>query len=173
METIAVKTLEMTMEVAYEIAMTWIDNRLKYHNLKANDSLNKLDMDAVRRLWIPQVNFINTDNIHRTHIDEDVVMFIRRRTHKFYMDPAAPAEGKASQWSSPKHTGPRLSRTLLKNTLGYYSNMLVHILHTLFTEVQYYIFVPDNLEFPLEQLLKLRSISHDLKHKYLKAYLKA
>lgn len=94
METIAVKTLEMTMEVAYEIAMTWIDNRLSYLNLKANNSLNKLDMEAVMRLWIPQVNFINTDNIHRTRIDEDVVMFIDRRRHKFYMDPAAPAEGK-------------------------------------------------------------------------------
>ncbi|MPC29987.1 Glutamate-gated chloride channel subunit beta [Portunus trituberculatus] len=92
METIAVKTLEMTMEVAYEIAMTWIDNRLSYLNLKANNSLNKLDMEAVRRLWIPQVNFINTDNIHRTRIDEDVVMFIDRRRHKFYIDPAAPAE---------------------------------------------------------------------------------
>lgn len=81
------------MEVAYEIAMTWIDNRLNYLNLKANDSLNKLDIDAVRKLWIPQVNFINTDNIHRTRIDEDVVMFIHRRVNKFYMDPAAPAEG--------------------------------------------------------------------------------
>lgn len=84
----------MKMEVAYEIAMTWIDNRLNYLNLKANHSLNKLDIEAVRKLWVPQVNFINTDNIHRTHIDEDVVMFIHRRVHKFYMDPAAPAEGK-------------------------------------------------------------------------------
>lgn len=98
METIAVQTLEMTMEVAYEIAMTWLDNRLNYLNLKANDSLNKLDIEAVERLWVPQVNFINTDNIQRTRIDEDVVMFIRRRVHKFYMDPAAPAEGEYSHF---------------------------------------------------------------------------
>ncbi|KAG7160999.1 Glutamate-gated chloride channel subunit beta-like 1 [Homarus americanus] len=92
METIAVQTLDMTMEIAYEVAMTWMDNRLNYLNLKVNDSLNKLHIDTVRKLWIPQVNFINTDNIHRTHIDEDVVMFIHRSVNDFFMDKAAPAE---------------------------------------------------------------------------------
>lgn len=96
METIAVKTLDMTMEIAYEVAMTWIDNRLEYLNLKVNDSLNKLHNKTVKKLWIPQVNFINTDNIHHTRIDEDVVMFIRRQVQDFTMDQAAPAEGTAN-----------------------------------------------------------------------------
>lgn len=96
-ETIAVQTLDMTMEMAYEIAMTWLDNRLNYLNLKANDSLNKLHISTVRKLWIPQINFINTDNIHHTHIDEDAVMFIRRSVEDFLMDEAAPAEGNSYQ----------------------------------------------------------------------------
>lgn len=58
METIAVQTLDMTMEVAYEISLSWVDPRLEYLNLKANHSLNKLHMDTVRQLWIPQVNLI-------------------------------------------------------------------------------------------------------------------
>lgn len=84
----------MTMEVAYEIALSWIDPRVNYLNLKSNHTLNKLNIDTVRRLWIPQVNFINTDNIHRTEIDVDVVMFIRRLTQDFIMDETSPGEGR-------------------------------------------------------------------------------
>ncbi|KAK3887095.1 hypothetical protein Pcinc_004230 [Petrolisthes cinctipes] len=91
-ETIAVKTVDMTMEVAYEISLSWVDPRLKYLNLKANPSLNKLHVDTVQRLWIPQVNFINTDNIHRTEIDVDVVMFIRKLSKEFIMDERTPSE---------------------------------------------------------------------------------
>ncbi|KAK3886992.1 hypothetical protein Pcinc_002646 [Petrolisthes cinctipes] len=98
-ETIAVKTVDMTMEVAYEISLSWVDPRLKYLNLKANPSLNKLHIDTVRRLWIPQVNFINTDNIHRTEIDVDVVMFIRKLSKEFIMDERIPSEGKCNYYA--------------------------------------------------------------------------
>ena len=49
------------IEFQYEIIMKWFDNRLTYHNLKQDTSLNALPEVDMKKLWLPLVIYANTD----------------------------------------------------------------------------------------------------------------
>ena len=49
------------IEFQYEIIMKWHDNRLTYHNLKQDTSLNALPEVDMKKLWLPLVIYANTD----------------------------------------------------------------------------------------------------------------
>ena len=49
------------IEFQYEIIMKWRDNRVAYHNLKRDTSLNALPEVDFKRLWLPLVIYENTD----------------------------------------------------------------------------------------------------------------
>ena len=49
------------IEFQYEIIMKWRDNRLEYHNLKRDTSLNALPEADFKKLWLPLVIYENTD----------------------------------------------------------------------------------------------------------------
>ena len=49
------------IEFQYEIIMKWRDNRLAYHNLKRDTSLNALPEADFKKLWLPLVIYENTD----------------------------------------------------------------------------------------------------------------
>ncbi|KAK7079135.1 hypothetical protein SK128_008292, partial [Halocaridina rubra] len=91
-EALAVKTLEMTMEVTYTVRMTWKENRVNYLNVKQNNTLNILPFSTFQGLWTPIINFVNTDGNHHTEVDEEAQMFINRLHGPNKRDEAAPAE---------------------------------------------------------------------------------
>ncbi|XP_064099440.1 uncharacterized protein LOC135210479 [Macrobrachium nipponense] len=91
--TMAVKTMEMAVDVTFELTLTWKDNRLQYLNLKVNDTLNVLPLEAMRTLWTPDVTFVNAIGNHHTYVDEYTSMMINRSSEFKTRDETAPAEG--------------------------------------------------------------------------------
>ncbi|KAK7022743.1 hypothetical protein SK128_021286 [Halocaridina rubra] len=79
-ESITVRTMDMTMEVSYEITLTWEDNRLQYLNLKWNSTLNVLPIETMKSLWTPKVRFVNSNDNHHTIVDDDSRLIIERRS---------------------------------------------------------------------------------------------
>lgn len=93
-ESLAVNTLAMTLEASYTLALTWVDNRLKYRNLKVNSTLNVVSTNTMRQLWTPEVSFVNTMDGRRTVMDEGTTVTIQRRTKAIGRNDSAPAEGE-------------------------------------------------------------------------------
>ncbi|XP_069170424.1 uncharacterized protein [Procambarus clarkii] len=91
---LSVRTMDMVMDLSYVLALTWVDNRLKYQNLKVNNTLNILPDDTMHKLWSPQVSFVNTNGNQHTLMDTDTTMLVDRYGNAISRDPAAPAEGK-------------------------------------------------------------------------------
>ena len=59
------------IEFQYEIIMKWRDNRVAYHNLKRDTSLNALPEVDFKRLWLPLVIYENTDQKESTRLGMD------------------------------------------------------------------------------------------------------
>lgn len=93
LESLAISTIGMTLDVSYEIMMTWADSRLQYLNIKQNQSMNPLNKDVIHRLWIPTASFVNTEDIHHTEVDVEASMFANRLADADERDRASPAEG--------------------------------------------------------------------------------
>ncbi|XP_068221246.1 uncharacterized protein [Palaemon carinicauda] len=91
-DTLSVDTLSSTMEVSYELMLTWEDSRLQYLNLKVDNTLNILPDETVHNLWTPEVSFVNTNDNYHTHVDADATMTIDRRAETKARDEAAPEE---------------------------------------------------------------------------------
>lgn len=94
-DSLGVDTLAMTLEVSYTLALTWVDNRLQYRNLKVNSTLNVLSATTMRLLWTPVVSFVNTVDGRRTVMDESTTITIQRRTEAIGRNDSASAEGES------------------------------------------------------------------------------
>ena len=93
-ESMAVDTTMMTMQMSYEFQLTWLDNRLTFLNIKVNDSLNKFPFKTMTSLWTPTVGYVNTDGNQYTVVNTESTMFVRRISFPFRRDDSAPAESK-------------------------------------------------------------------------------
>ncbi|XP_071540839.1 uncharacterized protein [Panulirus ornatus] len=91
-ESITVYTTQMTMQLSYEMQMTWFDNRLTFRNLKTNDSLNKVPFTSMMMLWSPIVGFINTERQEHTEVDVETSLYLRRLQPPSGRDNGAPGE---------------------------------------------------------------------------------
>lgn len=94
-ESLGVDTLAMTIEVSYTLALTWVDNRLQYRNLKVNSTLNVLSANTMLLLWTPELSFVNTVDGRRTVMDHDTSVWIERRTKAIGRNDSASAEGES------------------------------------------------------------------------------
>jgi hypothetical protein len=56
------------IDFQFEIIMEWKDNRVSYHNLKRDTSLNALPLVDIQRLWLPLVIYGNTDQKKTTRL---------------------------------------------------------------------------------------------------------
>ena len=63
-----IKEEDYSIEIQFQITMVWKENRVKYQNLKVNDSLNALTQEDIQRLWLPRVIFENTDQKDTTRL---------------------------------------------------------------------------------------------------------
>ena len=93
LETLNVDTTQMTMHLTYKLTLVWLDNRLQYLNMKANDSLNKLPYNTMTELWSPIVGYVNTEGNQHTYVDIEASMHALRRSPPSFVDDSAPAEG--------------------------------------------------------------------------------
>lgn len=93
-ESMSVMTLDMTIDVTYELLMTWADNRLQYLNINEDEGLNKLPMSVIKEIWTPVVSFINAKGIKHTEVDGEVEMFVKRLFEPNQRDETSPEEGE-------------------------------------------------------------------------------
>ena len=66
------------MELKFGITLIWYENRVEYHNLKEDRTLNTLSSNDLQKLWIPFVIFQNTDNNEAVTIETRTNAFITR-----------------------------------------------------------------------------------------------
>ncbi|XP_045582905.2 uncharacterized protein [Procambarus clarkii] len=91
-ESAAVDTTLMTMQLSYKIIKIWIDDRLNYRNLKINDSLNKVDYTSMMSLWSPIIAFVNTEGHQHTVVDIESSLYLKRQQPPDRSDNSAPGE---------------------------------------------------------------------------------
>ena len=70
-----VKVVSMEMDEAqhyitfqFKILLRWRDQRLTFHNLKHDNSLNALDRNETEQIWLPLVIYDNTDDKDTTRL---------------------------------------------------------------------------------------------------------
>ena len=56
-----IKEEDYSIDIQFQITLVWKENRANYHNLKPKTSLNALVLEDIKRLWLPQVVYENTD----------------------------------------------------------------------------------------------------------------
>ena len=56
------------IEFQFEILLEWNENRVSYHNLKQDMSLNTLNDTEMKRIWLPLVIYENTDDKESTRV---------------------------------------------------------------------------------------------------------
>ncbi|KAK8393089.1 hypothetical protein O3P69_013253 [Scylla paramamosain] len=75
-----IATQEQIFKATLHLSLRWRDNRLDYHNLKEDRTLNLLSYDAVERIWMPRVFFTNAQGNMFTNLDQGSrVECVRRR----------------------------------------------------------------------------------------------
>lgn len=65
-----IATQDQTFTATLHLALQWRDNRLDYHNLKEDRTLNLLAHDAVERIWTPRVFFTNAQGNMFSNLDQ-------------------------------------------------------------------------------------------------------
>ena len=70
-----VKVVSMEMEEVqhyitfqFKISLTWRDQRVSFHNLKHDKSLNALNSNETNQLWLPLLFYVNTDDKDTTRL---------------------------------------------------------------------------------------------------------
>ena len=56
-----IKEEDYSIDIQFQITLVWKENRANYRNLKPKTSLNALLLEDIKRLWLPQVVYENTD----------------------------------------------------------------------------------------------------------------
>ena len=62
---------DYSVEMQFSITLKWIENRATYQNLKSDQSLNALTQEDIRRLWLPEVIYQNTDQKESTRLGDN------------------------------------------------------------------------------------------------------
>ena len=59
---------DYSIEIQFEITLSWVENRATYYNLKTRDSLNAMSQRDFEQLWLPEVIYENTDQKESTRL---------------------------------------------------------------------------------------------------------
>lgn len=93
-ESMAVETSNMIMDLSHIFTQAWFDNRLTFINLKTNISLNTLSYATVQELWSPSLSFVNTDENEVTSINKEASMQVQKLYPPTKRDDSKPAESQ-------------------------------------------------------------------------------
>ena len=61
---------DYSIEIQFEIMLSWKENRVSYNNLKKAVALNALTQDDIKKLWLPEVIYENTDQKESTRLGD-------------------------------------------------------------------------------------------------------
>ena len=65
---VSMEEVHHSIDFQFQITLRWKDNRVKFHNLKEDTSLNALTDAEIAELWLPLVIYDNTDQKETTRL---------------------------------------------------------------------------------------------------------
>ena len=68
---VAIKEEDYSIEIQFSISLKWKENRVSYHNLKKESTLNALTKEDIGKIWLPRVIYENTDQKETTRLGVD------------------------------------------------------------------------------------------------------
>ena len=71
MKVVEIEERDHSVHLQFEINLQWRENRVKYQNLKEETSLNALNMEDIRNIWLPRIIYANTDQKESTRVGMD------------------------------------------------------------------------------------------------------
>ena len=72
------KEIEQILQLKFSLRMTWVDARLDFFNIKADETMNVISLEELNQIWLPVIIFHNTESGLRTINDEGSFATIRR-----------------------------------------------------------------------------------------------
>ena len=70
MKVVDIDERDHSIQLQFQIRLTWKENRVKYQNLKKKTSLNALTDKEIKELWLPLVIYDNTDQKDSTRLGD-------------------------------------------------------------------------------------------------------
>ena len=67
---VEIEEVDHSIHLQFQISLSWKENRLIYHNLKKQTSLNALTSGDIKTIWLPRVVYDNTDQKEVTRLGE-------------------------------------------------------------------------------------------------------
>ena len=71
LKVVDIKEEDYSIKFQIQITLEWKEIRATYHNLKPETYLNALSLEEIRRLWLPLVVYMNTDQQETTRLGAD------------------------------------------------------------------------------------------------------
>ena len=71
MKVVEIEETDHSIHLQFQISLSWKENRVKYHNLKKDTSLNALRDEDIKEIWLPLVMYDNTDQKEVTRLGMD------------------------------------------------------------------------------------------------------
>ena len=71
MKVVDIEETDHSIDLQFQISMSWKENRVKYQNLKKETSLNALTDDDIKTIWLPLIVYDNTDQKEVTRLGVD------------------------------------------------------------------------------------------------------
>ena len=71
MKVVEIEEVDHSIHLQFQISLSWKENRLIYHNLKKQTSLNALTSGDIKTIWLPRVVYDNTDQKEDTRLGEN------------------------------------------------------------------------------------------------------
>ena len=70
MKVVEIEEVDHSIHLQFQISLSWKENRVKYHNLKKQTSLNALTDKDIEAIWLPLILYDNTDQKEVTRLGE-------------------------------------------------------------------------------------------------------
>ena len=65
---VSIKEEDYSIEIQFSISLKWKENRVSYHNLKKESTMNALTKEKIGKIWLPRVIYENTDQKETTRL---------------------------------------------------------------------------------------------------------
>ena len=68
LEVVSIDEVDHSIQLQFEVILSWKENRATYLNLKEETALNKMKEEDIQRLWLPLIIYTNTDQKKTTRL---------------------------------------------------------------------------------------------------------
>ena len=78
-EITSLEEIKMTFSVKFRLKLLWFDSRIRWFDLSENKYFNILKESETKRIFVPLINFANTNSHDRIQVDDKATVVVERR----------------------------------------------------------------------------------------------